>query len=237
MLRIPQIIKSRIDLARGDPAVQSALRLVKFEANDGAQEIGYGLGLLCLSLALYANLLPVDPTSKHAIAIAMILCALLASRIHMVIRKRITWSRSGYVVPGPLMGSWWLHVLCVIMGFGLICGVCVWFLHLTGPITFNTVSPNEITPVQEAFCASFGMLGAISYLMIGGPSFKKHRWKWPLLVLMVLVPVGITLIVPGNFLNRFRPAALFVSLVMLGSGAATLYSYIRHTPRSSSEPE
>jgi uncharacterized membrane protein HdeD (DUF308 family) len=58
---------------------------------------------------------------------------------------------------------------------------------------------------------------------------REHAWKWAVLVFMALGLLAIGLVVPGGAVESFPPVALFLGLVWLGSGVATLYSYIRHT--------
>jgi membrane-bound ClpP family serine protease len=58
---------------------------------------------------------------------------------------------------------------------------------------------------------------------------KGNPWKWLVLLFMALGLLVIDLLVPGDFEELFRPVALFVGLTWLGSGAATLCLYIRHT--------
>ncbi len=235
-----QIIRTRVELAKNDPLTRSSLRVMQYEAADGAAEITRGVFCLCCTLAMYAVILPGTSMTRAVLAWAMIMCAFLASGLPKAIRKRITWPRTGYVVPRPPIKAWWImRVFMVVVAAGISFGL----MKLTKPekhdaIPLNALNsvatgPGAISPVQKAICAGFGGLSALTYLVMAAPSFRKHPWKWPLLALMALGPVGITLIVPGNFLDRFRPVALFVALVWLGSGAATLYSYIRHTPPAS----
>jgi len=42
---------------------------------------------------------------------------------------------------------------------------------------------------------------------------------------------------PGNFIEGARPVMLFVGLVWVMSGGATLYSYLRHTKPPAPEAE
>jgi drug/metabolite transporter (DMT)-like permease len=58
---------------------------------------------------------------------------------------------------------------------------------------------------------------------------SHHPWKWLVLLFMVLGLFAIALIDAADFGALWRPMLLLVGLVWLGSGGATLYSYIRHT--------
>jgi hypothetical protein len=106
-----------------------------------------------------------------------------------------------------------------------------------GAISQGAINHGTMSPSLKVVLAAFLASAALSYLMIAGGSFRKHPWKWLLLVLMVLGPLGITLIVPGGYMERLWPAGLFVGLVWLISGVATLYSYLRHTKPPAPEAE
>ncbi len=80
-------------------------------------------------------------------------------------------------------------------------------------------------------------MNAILYLMMNAVSIREHRWKWLLLVLLALGPLGICFFVPGNYLEVSRPVMLFVGLVCLVSGGATLISFLRHTRAPAREAE
>jgi hypothetical protein len=58
-------------------------------------------------------------------------------------------------------------------------------------------------------------------------------------VLLFMILGGMTLgfIVPGDFGQWARPPVLFVALLWLGSGAGTLYSYVRHAKPATPETE
>jgi hypothetical protein len=58
---------------------------------------------------------------------------------------------------------------------------------------------------------------------------REHSWKWGVLVFMTIGLLVIGLPVGGDYFKVWRQVALFVGLVWLGSGAATLYLYLRHT--------
>jgi len=64
-----------------------------------------------------------------------------------------------------------------------------------------------------------------------------HPWKWLVLLFMALGLLVIGLTGPGNFIEGARPVMLFVGLVWVISGGATLYLYIRHTKPPAPEAE
>jgi len=93
----------------------------------------------------------------------------------------------------------------------------------------SAINPPAISFNLKLLLGSFGLLSAPLYLMMTVGSIRKYPWKWFLLVLMVLGPIGITFRVPGDFLERIRPVILYLGLAWFASGAATLHSYLRHT--------
>jgi len=66
---------------------------------------------------------------------------------------------------------------------------------------------------------------------------REHPWKWLVLLFMALGLLAIALIAPADFVGLWRPMLLFVGLAWIGSGAATLYLYIRHTQAPAPETE
>src|ERR1035438_7517175 len=66
---------------------------------------------------------------------------------------------------------------------------------------------------------------------------RHHPWKWLVLFFMALGLLAIGLIGHGDIAELGRPVGLFLGLTWLGSGAATLYLYIRHTQPSAPEIE
>ncbi len=66
---------------------------------------------------------------------------------------------------------------------------------------------------------------------------RKHAWKWLILLFMALGLLAIGLPVRGNYFEVGWQVALFAGLVWFGSGAATLYSYMRHAQPSPPEAE
>jgi hypothetical protein len=194
--------------------------------------------MLCFSLAIYVVVLPVASMWRGGIALLLMICGALASRsIPKAIKKHITWPRTGYVAyphdTTPLR-------IGRVVGAVLVVGVVIVLLHLTRPEVTGSMVLSEmrqhgainhgtLSLAQEVLLAGFGVLNVPQYVMSAVGSFRKHPWKWLLLVLMVLGPLGITLTVPGSFIERLRPVSLFVGLVWLISGGATLYSYLRQT--------
>jgi hypothetical protein len=66
---------------------------------------------------------------------------------------------------------------------------------------------------------------------------KKDPWKWLVVVFMALGLLAIALTVPTDSIGPSLPAQLFIGLVWLGSGMATLCTYLRHTKLPAPESE
>ena len=79
---------------------------------------------------------------------------------------------------------------------------------------------------------TFGIIFAVEFIAIAVAAVILNKLNRPM-----LVPVAIALIVPGAGDALFRPAAMFIGLVWLTSGGATLYSYLRHTQPPAPEAE
>jgi len=76
----------------------------------------------------------------------------------------------------------------------------------------------------SVFLASNQML----YLMLTAASIRQPQWKWLVLFLMMLGSAGICFVVSANFFELMRPLMLFLGLIWLVSGLATLATYLRH---------
>jgi len=66
---------------------------------------------------------------------------------------------------------------------------------------------------------------------------RQQPWKWLVLLFMAAGLVAINSRVPGDYVELFRPVALFVGLTWLASGAPTLALYIRRTQPPATEAE
>ena len=88
------------------------------------------------------------------------------------------------------------------------------------------VAPHPLKGMQGVLVVS----NALLYLMIAAGSLGKHPWKWLMLLVMVLVPLGICLLFPGDLSTQLPRVMVCAGLLWLISGGATLYLYLRHTP-------
>ncbi|MGO8677122.1 MAG: hypothetical protein ACLQVX_14780 [Limisphaerales bacterium] len=204
----------------------------RYENIDGTGEMA--MGVMMLSFALVAYLSTVLPEGalwrKNGITtfefIPVVVIPILAFQHWGVkaIKKHITWPRTGYVAYRRAGWSRWMAILatfCVsaVLGASL---VCVMVLERR----FHAMSLE-----RAGYLAVLVATYAFFVFRWGG----EHAWKWLVVILMALGLLGIGLVVPGDIYQTFRYVALFVGLVWLGSGLATLFSYIRHTQPSSPE--
>jgi hypothetical protein len=130
------------------------------------------------------------------------------------IKKHITWPRTGYVAYRR-DGKSRLTVMVAAAAFaaGVVCLMA--FARRHDWISLPRMGYLDLWVPLYAFWI---------YRME-----RQHPWKWLVLVFMALGLLVMALIVPGNTWELGRPVMSFVGLTWLGSGAATLYLYIRHT--------
>jgi len=238
-----ELVNKRVEQGRCDPATQYHWRSVHYEVIDGAQEIGQGVLFFCCALGGYLSfpgtwLMP----WRSILAFALIAVGVLAvSRIPRAIKRRLTWPRTGYMElrkPGGDSRMWQAGFLLLVAAVSV--AVTVITIRLATPEIHDAIRANttpqgwpghdEISPRQLLLLRGLGGLSGLMYLHMNLAALGKQRWKWLALLLMALGPVVILHHVPGNFIERSKPVILFISLVWLGSGGATLQSYRRHNP-------
>lgn len=208
-------------------------RVKRHDYNDGTGEMAFGL--MALGFTLLGSLqaiLPKDSMWRHGFASILLWYAvflLMFGLIYCVpkaIKKRITWPRTGYVAYRVGGKSWWTAMVAVaffsvFVAFGLAC-----------LMRFD----------RRHNWMSLAWMGNVA-IYVAGYAFwiyrmgKAHPWKWLVLLFMALGLLAIALIAPEDFVGLGRPMLLFVGLTWLGSGGATLYSYIRHTQPPAPEAE
>jgi hypothetical protein len=259
-LRVVRIIKQ----AKREGRTEEVLKAVKenaelqkltlqpkrYETINGAGEIGWGLATLCFAISSYAS--RILPPSAWRIwsgwfflasaCVAMPLC-LWASR------KFVTWPRVGYVT-FRRDKSWWLGIIVAVILSGVLSAILPFLLmremphpepgvvHAAGQSVVRLhMEPGAPTTAGNILKFTFGPLSAILYLMFNAVSIKEHRWKWLLFLLIATVPVGITFLVPGPYIEVCRPMMLALGPLWLLSGIITLASFIRHHQPPTSETE
>jgi hypothetical protein len=130
------------------------------------------------------------------------------------IKKHLTWPRTGYVAYRWNVRCWWATVVTsAALSAGLVLLIVL---------------------ARRSHSMSFARAGYLALLLAAYAFFvlrssKEHLWKWLVVVFMALGLLLIAFIVPGDISESFGPVALFLGLVWLGSGIATLGSYLRHT--------
>jgi hypothetical protein len=212
------------------------MRPMKYETVNGAGEIGWGTAMLCFALSSYTSVVLPKSTWRSGIGWLLMLCACLAMPLcRWTIKKYVTWPRTGYVAFRRDRNFWIARVVTIVVAVGVSIGL----LHLMRPeITHlaqspmghsSATSPGTLSLTAKIILVGMGPMNAILYLMMNAVSIREHRWKWLLLVLLALGPLGICFFVPGNYIEVSRPVMLFLGLVCLSSGGATLISFLRHT--------
>jgi hypothetical protein len=211
------------------------------------------MGLMVLGFGLLGYLQPILP--KDSIWRTNVFCSLVFMYavltlvvgpgywVRSVIKRRITFPRTGYVAghslwrprlaanpadteaaPGvPTRTALWLTMLTLgllaaMVGAGMVCLVAFERRHLG--------SMRWLVGVGYVGYLSFWVLGYAFWIWRMG---REYRWKWLVLLFMALGLLVIGLIGPGNFIEVARPVMLFVGVVWVISGLATLFSYVRHT--------
>lgn len=203
-----------------------------YENIDGTGEMA--LGVMMLSFALVGYLSAVLPEGalwrKNGINtfefLPVVMLPILAFQYWGVkaIKKHITWPRTGYVAFRRSGWSWWMAIVTTVIVGGVFGAsfVCVMVLERR----FHAISLER---------AGYLAVLVAAYAFFVFRWSREHAWKWLVVIFMALGLLAIALVVPGDIYQTFRHVALFVGLVWLGSGLATLYSYIRHTQPPSPE--
>jgi hypothetical protein len=161
--------------------------------------------------------------------------------VHRAVKKYITWPRTGYVAYRRDTKSFRIGMVAtVVVAVGITIGLSFLLaseLRHTGAISPGAISPGPAGHSRKIMLALLVASSALLYLMMAATTMRKKPWKWLLFVLIVLGPLDINLLVPGNFIELSRPVMLFLGLMWLISGGASLYSYLRHTPPPVAETE
>ena len=222
------------------------LRPRRYETINGAGEIGWGMFLLCMALASYSSV--VLPSSmwrfRAGIGGLFMICGCLAMPLCLWASKRyVTRPRVGYFAFRWDKSRWIGLVVAVVVA----AGVSVWMTRLMRPEIIHmaqsqihhsdSTSPGTMSRASKMMLAVFMVSNSVMYLMINAVSIREHRWKWLLLILIALGPLGICRLVSGNYIEMFRPLGLFLGLVWFSSGAVTLFWFLRRHQPSATETE
>ncbi len=203
----------------------------RYDNIDGTGEMFVGLVLLGFALAdsMEARLPENSSRWMHGAVIYGVMIPVLGFGywIRRVVKKHFTWPRTGYAAYPRRGGkSWWIGMVTVflvaaVLGAGGVCLLMLARRH--GEMSFLGIG------MLVSFVAVYGF-----WVFRMG---REHPWKWLVLLFMALGLLAIGLPVRGDYFQVGWQVALFVGLVWLGSGAGTLYSYIRHTKPATPEVE
>jgi len=215
-----------------DPAKTYQDRSKRYDNIDGTGEMLMGLMMLAFAASSYVNIILPKTRWWNGVGGALLMYAVLALVlgpgywIRRIIKKRITWPRTGYAA-FPRGGKSWRIKMVLVSLMGAVIG-----LGAVGLMIFAG-RHGGMNAFQISYLAI--MLATYAYwIFFMG---KEHWWKWLLAVFMALGFLAIARTVPGDLIELSRPVMLFVGLVWLASGGLTLYFYIRHTQPPAPEAE
>jgi drug/metabolite transporter (DMT)-like permease len=212
----------------------------RYDNIDGTGEMYMGLMILGFALLGYLQtILPKDSLwSTNGFASLLFMYLILIPVLALgywgsrVIKKRLTWPRTGYVAPGAggadaqAKRNRWaamvaLAIFSVVVGAGMVCLLVLARRH------------QAVSVARVGYLAFWVPLYAFWIWRMGG----ANRWKWLGLVVMALGLFVLGVFGPGDFIELVRRVMLFVGLVWFGSGAITLCLYLRHTQPPAPEAE
>lgn len=231
-----------------DELQHAMMQYKRYDNIDGTGEMY--MGLMLMGFALLGYLQTILP--EHSMwrtnffagllfMYAVLIPALgLGYLVQRIIKKHITWPRTGYAAGHSL---WRLMFAPRPASMEAASGIPtrrdIWCVLLVLALL------SAVIAAGFAFLMGLGMgrqqallsLARVAYLAFWVPIYafwvfrmgREHRWKWLILLFMALGLVAIGLILPGGFLELARWVMLFVGLMWFISGGATLYSYLRHT--------
>jgi len=205
----------------------------RYENIDGTVEILFGSG--CLGGWLAGEIGPHLPAThfwQHNLIGVMIplygafaLCGAAAALLNRAIKRRITFPRTGYVVPSKVGKT--------PRTIYFFCGVAV-AAAILGFLVFQAQRHHAFGAMRIVGIAAF----AGAYALTVRTQSREHPWKY-------LVALGLTLGLTASAYARpaatneefFHPVMLILALTWFASGALTLLLYIRrtHTPEPEAE--
>lgn len=206
------------------------MRPKRYDNIDGTGEMSLGAMMLGFALLMHLqSTLPKTSIWMHGWTSMLFMYVILAPVLGLsywgvkAIKKHITYPRTGYVAFRPVTKSW---VLPIVLAVSLISGAVVFFV------------------VRYGWRDAMGLKRAITIALLVAPYAwfisrvgGGHRWKWLVLAFLAAGLAAISFAVPGDMIAYCRPAFLFVGLVWVTSGVATLYLYMQRTQPPSREAE
>jgi hypothetical protein len=209
----------------------------RYENSDGTGEMVYGLMVLGYTLLGYLQtVLPKDSFWKRGSSGMLLFFVVLLPMfglmlwIPKVIKRRITWPRTGYVkyrVWGKARKSFWIVMAAVAAVSAIAAAGLAWLMRVDSRHDWISLVWMGNVPLLVAVYALF------TWRIFG----RLQPWKWLVLLFMVLGLLAIALIVPSDLVDLRWLMLLFIGLTLLASGGATLYLYIRHTQPPAPEVE
>jgi hypothetical protein len=213
-----------------DKPQEVANRPELFRYVDGTVEMIVGLVLLGTAVGsrLEASLLPESTRWAHLLVeLGAFTVAIAAGRgLQRVIKTHWTWPRMGYVAYRWCNRRRWVTAAAIGVT-ALLLGVGLNHLDAQG---------SALAQMHLHGIGGPAMLGAVYALWILLRS-REHRWKWLIFLVMVVGLFVIGLMAHGDYLHVSWLVWVFLGVVWLVSGTATLRSYIRHTQAPAAEAE
>ncbi|MGO8765246.1 MAG: hypothetical protein ACLQSR_08955 [Limisphaerales bacterium] len=223
----------------------------RYDNIDGTGEMFMGLMFLAFALLNYLQtLLPKDSIWNRNFFCRIfctyaVLALVLAPGFWLrnVIKKRITFPRTGYVAghshwrqmfapeppgaeaaPGvPTRWAMCLTMLAIVLVGAIVGGAFVCLL------VFEKRHLNSMMWLANARCVVYPTILLAVYAFFIWQMGREHRWKWLMLLLMAVGFLVIGLLGPGDIMDAARPVMLFVGVMWIISGLGTLFLYLRRT--------
>jgi tellurite resistance protein TehA-like permease len=225
----------------------------RYDNIDGTGEILMGLMFLAFALCSYLQTnLPMDSIWRtNALASLLFMYAVLflvlgpGYLFRRVIKKRITFPRTGYVALGmgahhenkpagrtnvPLKKSSRPYVRLGIMAAFLAAG-------FAGLLAIVNRRSDSASWMMRLFIAGYLAFWVLIYAFWVWQMGREYQWKWGVLSFMALGLLLMGIFGPATFDGLAHPVMWFVGVVWVVSGLATLLSYLRHTNHPAPEIE
>ena len=191
--------------------------------SDGLNELFVGVfWMLLLLLDFLLKAAPSNSIWHHGatFCLCIVPLAIVVFYVQKVLKRRITYRRTGYVKYREIGTRVWRGWLTA----GGIAVAFVYIFHHTEPrYIFHFMAPHsfEIAAVVVA-SAAWGLIYALVTRM-------DAAWRWVVLVALIVVPPVVTTLPLGQSWSGYLPFVL-QGLIFAISGAITLTLYLRRNP-------
>jgi len=198
-----------------------ARRPMRYKYIDGIWEMG--IGFLCVMLVLLEKSLKGAPENtlwhwRGTFLLSIVLLGFVVLCGTRVLKKRITYPRTGYVRYRGLAGKPWLAGL--IAASTAIPGTLLFYLLLR----------------HTRYSVTAASLSVILGLMYALGTKLDEAWRWVFLAVIVLGPVLISMLPLDRASVQGLPTA-FIGLTYFVSGVTALCLYLRRTRPPEQESE